>query len=100
MKRLILVGLALAAFAGFAGTCSVINVRITSFANHKTLGGELQNNSGADLLQHNIRVTFFDSNSNIVDVYMRRLRKKLEADADRPQHIISVRGIGYKFIGK
>ena len=41
-----------------------------------------------------------DSNSNIVDVYMRRLRKKLEADADRPQHIISVRGLGYKFIAK
>lgn len=41
-----------------------------------------------------------DSNSNIVDVYMRRLRKKLEADADRPQHIISVRGLGYKFIGR
>lgn len=41
-----------------------------------------------------------DSSSNIVDVYMRRLRKKLETDADRPQHIISVRGVGYKFIGK
>lgn len=41
-----------------------------------------------------------DSSSNIVDVYMRRLRKKLEADADKPQHIISIRGVGYKFIGK
>lgn len=41
-----------------------------------------------------------ESNSNIVDVYIRRLRLKLEEDAGRPQHITSVRGIGYKFIAK
>ena len=41
-----------------------------------------------------------ENNSNIVDVYIRRLRVKLEVDADNPRHIISVRGIGYKFIGK
>jgi DNA-binding response OmpR family regulator len=41
-----------------------------------------------------------ENNSNIVDVYVRRLRMKLEEDADRPQHITSVRGIGYKFLGK
>ena len=41
-----------------------------------------------------------ESNSNIVDVYIRRLRVKLESDPDKPQHIISIRGIGYKFIGK
>ncbi len=41
-----------------------------------------------------------DSNSNIVDVYIRRLRVKLEDDPDKPQHIISIRGSGYKFNGK
>jgi DNA-binding response OmpR family regulator len=41
-----------------------------------------------------------ENSSNIVDVYIRRLRSKLEVDADRPQHILSVRGIGYKFSGK
>jgi DNA-binding response OmpR family regulator len=41
-----------------------------------------------------------ENNSNIVDVYIRRLRLKLEEDADTPQHIISIRGIGYKFSGK
>jgi DNA-binding response OmpR family regulator len=41
-----------------------------------------------------------ENNSNIVDVYVRRLRLKLEEDADRPQHITSVRGLGYKFLGK
>jgi DNA-binding response OmpR family regulator len=41
-----------------------------------------------------------ENNSNIIDVYIRRLRFKLKEDADGPQHIISVRGIGYKFVGK
>lgn len=40
------------------------------------------------------------NSSNIVDVYVRRLRKKLEENIQRPQFIISVRGIGYKFVGK
>jgi DNA-binding response OmpR family regulator len=41
-----------------------------------------------------------ESNSNIVDVYVRRLRVKLEEDPDKPQHILSVRGVGYKFVGR
>ena len=41
-----------------------------------------------------------ENNSNIVDVYIRRLRLKLEEDADKPLHIVSVRGIGYRFVGK
>lgn len=41
-----------------------------------------------------------ENNSNIVDVYIRRLRVKLEVDAERPQHILSIRGAGYKFICK
>jgi DNA-binding response OmpR family regulator len=41
-----------------------------------------------------------ENNSNIVDVYIRRLRLKLEEDADTPLHIVSIRGIGYKFSGK
>ena len=40
------------------------------------------------------------TNSNIVDVYIRRLRMKLKERADDPQLIVSVRGIGYKFVGK
>jgi DNA-binding response OmpR family regulator len=39
-----------------------------------------------------------ENNSNIVDVYIRRLRMKLEVDAEKPYHIQSVRGIGYKFV--
>lgn len=41
-----------------------------------------------------------ENSSNIVDVYIRRLRRKLEEDILKPQYIISVRGVGYKFVGK
>jgi len=41
-----------------------------------------------------------ESNSNIVDVYVRRLRRKLEHHANKPKHILSIRGIGYKFVEK
>lgn len=40
------------------------------------------------------------NSSNIVDVYIGRLRRKLEENPLKPQYIISVRGIGYKFVGK
>lgn len=43
---------------------------------------------------------YSESSSNIVDVYIRRLRTKLEEDAEKPQHLVSVRGLGYKFIAK
>lgn len=33
-----------------------------------------------------------------LDVHIKRLREKLEADSSRPQHIVTVRGLGYKFV--
>jgi DNA-binding response OmpR family regulator len=39
-----------------------------------------------------------EGGSNIVDVYIRRLRAKLKENAEKPKHIISIRGIGYKFV--
>ncbi|MDX3070786.1 response regulator transcription factor [Streptomyces sp. MI02-7b] len=32
-----------------------------------------------------------------VDVHMRRLRIKIESDPGRPRHLLTVRGVGYKF---
>jgi two-component system response regulator RegX3 len=32
-----------------------------------------------------------------LDVHVKRLRNKIEPDSDRPQHLITVRGLGYKF---
>jgi DNA-binding response OmpR family regulator len=33
-----------------------------------------------------------------VDSHIANIRKKLEDDPSNPQHIISVRGVGYKFV--
>ncbi|HEX6778736.1 MAG TPA: response regulator transcription factor [Ktedonobacterales bacterium] len=38
--------------------------------------------------------------SNIVEVYIRRLRRKIESDPANPQYIQSARGVGYKFVSK
>jgi two-component system phosphate regulon response regulator PhoB len=32
-----------------------------------------------------------------VDVYVRRLREKIETDAEDPRYLITVRGAGYRF---
>jgi len=34
-----------------------------------------------------------------VDVHVKRLRAKLEADPARPRHLLTVRGLGYRFEG-
>lgn len=34
--------------------------------------------------------------ARIVDVHVRRLRTKVEADPARPEHVVTVRGLGYK----
>jgi DNA-binding response OmpR family regulator len=39
----------------------------------------------------------FEGESNLVAVYIRRLRSKLEPKADTPRHVITVRNLGYKF---
>jgi two-component system phosphate regulon response regulator PhoB len=32
-----------------------------------------------------------------VDVYVRRIREKVEVDAEDPRYLITVRGAGYRF---
>jgi len=39
----------------------------------------------------------YEGGSNRVDVYIRRLRKKIEADPDDPMFIHTVRGLGYVY---
>ena len=49
--------------------------------------------------EHLFRMTWGDvdkGQTNVVDVYIHRLRRKLEEDASSPKRILTVRGAGYK----
>jgi DNA-binding response OmpR family regulator len=39
-----------------------------------------------------------ETNTRVVDSFVARLRRYVERDPSRPQHILSVRGHGYKFV--
>ncbi len=39
----------------------------------------------------------YEGESNLVAVYIRRLRTKVEKDPEHPHHVITVRNLGYKF---
>jgi two-component system, OmpR family, alkaline phosphatase synthesis response regulator PhoP len=56
--------------------------------------------SKEDLLERVWGYEAADTNSNIVELAIRRLRKKLEEDASQPNRLITVRGVGYKFMPK
>jgi DNA-binding response OmpR family regulator len=53
--------------------------------------------SRAELLQ---RVWEYDylGDGRLVDVHVRRLRSKVEADPSNPRHLMTVRGFGYKLV--
>jgi DNA-binding response OmpR family regulator len=40
----------------------------------------------------------YGGDSNVVDVYIRRLRQKLERDPNNPQLLQVERGVGYKLV--
>jgi DNA-binding response OmpR family regulator len=39
----------------------------------------------------------YEGESNLVAVYIRRLRTKIEPNAESPRHVLTVRNLGYKF---
>lgn len=63
----------------------------------------LARNAGAalsrDLILERVWGWTFDGNSRTVDVHVRWLREKVEANPAAPRRIVTVRGIGYRFDG-
>ena len=39
-----------------------------------------------------------DTDTRAIDNFIVRLRRYLEADPTKPKHLLTVRGVGYKFI--
>ena len=55
--------------------------------------------SRSQILEKLWDVTYDFVNDNKLTVYIKRLREKVEDDSTDPQHIITVRGLGYKWNG-
>jgi DNA-binding response OmpR family regulator len=51
--------------------------------------------SRAQLMEHS-QEAYFEGMERTVDVHVRNLRTKLEADPRNPRHLITVFGVGYK----
>jgi DNA-binding response OmpR family regulator len=61
----------------------------------------LMTNAGRILTPSQIRSYVWGTNTpedgSLIPTYIRRLRAKIEPDASHPQHIITIRNMGYKF---
>ena len=55
--------------------------------------------SRAQILEKLWDVTYDFINDNTLRVYIKRLREKIEDDSSKPQYILTVRGLGYKWNG-
>lgn len=55
--------------------------------------------SRSQILEKLWDVTYDFVNDNTLTVYIKRLREKIEDDSSTPKHIITVRGMGYKWKG-
>jgi DNA-binding response OmpR family regulator len=53
-----------------------------------------------DLILERVWGWDFDGGTRTVDVHVRWLREKIEADAANPERIVTVRGVGYRFEGQ
>ena len=52
-----------------------------------------------DFLIETVWGTDYFGDTKTLDVHVKRLRQKLEEDPHRPAHLVTVRGLGYKFVG-
>lgn len=43
---------------------------------------------------------YYEGTDRTLDNFVSRLRRKLEKDASAPQHFLTVRGLGYRFVGR
>ena len=51
-----------------------------------------------DMIYEHVWGTSVAVDDNAIMVYINRLRGKIEEDRQKPEHIVTVRGLGYRFI--
>ena len=52
-----------------------------------------------DFLIEEIWGAGYFGDTKTLDVHVKRIRKKVEQDPHQPKHLVTVRGLGYKFVG-
>jgi two-component system, OmpR family, response regulator RegX3 len=52
-----------------------------------------------DFLIEEVWGTGYFGDTKTLDVHVKRIRKKVEQDPHQPEHLVTVRGLGYKFVG-
>jgi DNA-binding response OmpR family regulator len=83
-----------------AHTCTVrgqpVSLSPTQFALLETL----MRNAGRALSREQLieAAMSYDGYDRMVDVHIRRLRQRVEMDPSQPRHIVTVFGVGYKFV--
>jgi hypothetical protein len=66
-KRLLAAGLVIAGLAAFAGTCTIQRISLTTIGSNDVFAGEIHNDSGVGILQHNMAVAFLDGSNNLLE---------------------------------
>ena len=67
MRKFFVATLAIAALVAFAGTCTITHISLTTIGSNDTFAGEVHNDSGVNILTHNVIVAFLNSSSSVLE---------------------------------
>jgi two-component system, OmpR family, response regulator RegX3 len=84
-----------------AHTCTVDQQPVSLSRIQFAILAALMRYPGRPLSRQQLLDAAFDENydgfERVIDIHIRRLRSQIERDPARPQHIVTVVGVGYKF---
>jgi len=66
-KKLLAAGVVIAGALTFAGTCTIQKISLTTIGSNKVFAGAVQNDSGVDILDHNVAVAFIGTTNNLLE---------------------------------
>ncbi len=76
----------------------VVELRPKEFELLETLMRRTNRLSGRDVIIDEVWGSSYFGDTKTLDVHIKRLRQKLETDPSNPVQIVTVRGLGYKFV--